>query len=117
VIEYRWAGNQADRLQALGADLVQRRVAVIVTPGLVATLAAKSATTNIPIVSLSAMTPCPNSDIGVCKANAVGRGMHGLPTPITQPRSAPRQAGLFRGLFTPDEGVLMHVKSVIRTGC
>ena len=50
VIEYRWAGNQADRLPALAADLVQLRVAVIVTPGLVATLAAKVATTSIPIV-------------------------------------------------------------------
>jgi putative tryptophan/tyrosine transport system substrate-binding protein len=50
VIEYRWAGNQADRLPALTADLVQLRVAVIVTPGLVATLAAKAATTSIPIV-------------------------------------------------------------------
>jgi putative tryptophan/tyrosine transport system substrate-binding protein len=35
VIEYRWAGNQADRLPALAADLVQLRVAVIVTSGLV----------------------------------------------------------------------------------
>jgi putative tryptophan/tyrosine transport system substrate-binding protein len=50
VIEYRWGGNQADRLPALAADLVQLRVAVIVTPGLVASLAAKVATTNIPIV-------------------------------------------------------------------
>src|SRR5499426_4293350 len=50
VIEYRWAGNQADRLPALAADLVQLRVTAIVSPGLVATLAAKSATTSIPIV-------------------------------------------------------------------
>jgi putative ABC transport system substrate-binding protein len=50
VIEYRWAGNQADRLSALAADLVQLRVAVIVTSGLVSTLAAKAATTSIPIV-------------------------------------------------------------------
>jgi len=50
VIEYRWAGNQADRLPALAADLVQLRVAVIVSPGMVATLAAKAATTSIPIL-------------------------------------------------------------------
>jgi putative tryptophan/tyrosine transport system substrate-binding protein len=50
VIEYRWAGNQADRLPALATDLVQLRAVVIVTPGLVATLAAKAATASIPIV-------------------------------------------------------------------
>jgi ABC-type uncharacterized transport system substrate-binding protein len=50
VIEYRWAGNQADRLPAPAADLVQLRVAVIVSAGMVSTLAAKAATTSIPIV-------------------------------------------------------------------
>jgi ABC-type uncharacterized transport system substrate-binding protein len=57
VIEYRWAGNQADRLAALAADLVQRRVAVIVSPGPVATLAAKAATTSIPIVFVVGADP------------------------------------------------------------
>src|SRR5215471_11947842 len=57
VIEYRWAGNQADRLPALAADLVELRVAVIVSPGLVATLAAKAATTSIPIVFLVGNDP------------------------------------------------------------
>jgi putative tryptophan/tyrosine transport system substrate-binding protein len=57
VIEYRWAGNQADRLPALAADLVQLRVAAIVSPGLVGTLAAKAATASIPIVFVVGVDP------------------------------------------------------------
>jgi putative ABC transport system substrate-binding protein len=57
-IAYRFAENQTDRLPALAAELVRQQVAVIVTPGGgPSTLAAKTATTTIPIVFAVAEDP------------------------------------------------------------
>jgi putative ABC transport system substrate-binding protein len=55
-IEYRWADNQTDRLPALAAELVRRKVAVLVANG-PAVFATKAATTMIPIVFLVPENP------------------------------------------------------------
>jgi putative tryptophan/tyrosine transport system substrate-binding protein len=57
-IEFRWAHSENSRLVEMAADLVQRRVAVIVTPiGTATALAAKKATTSIPIVFSAGTDP------------------------------------------------------------
>jgi putative tryptophan/tyrosine transport system substrate-binding protein len=57
-VEYRWADFHYDRLPALAAELVQRRVAAIFTTGsVISAMAAKSATATIPIVFANGSDP------------------------------------------------------------
>jgi putative tryptophan/tyrosine transport system substrate-binding protein len=56
-IEYRWAEGQHNRLPGMATDLVQHHCAVIIGSGLPASLAAKAATTTIPIVFVTGSDP------------------------------------------------------------
>ena len=56
-VEYHWAEGNYDQLPWFATDLVDRKVAAIVSAGAPAALAAKNATTTIPIVFLSGVDP------------------------------------------------------------
>jgi len=106
-VEYRYAEGQPDRLPSLVADLVRRHVAAIVTTGgAQATLAAKAATTTIPIAFTIGADPV---KIGLVQSlNRPGVNLTGVTTSYDE--AAPKRLGLLREILPKSAiiGVLVN---------
>lgn len=81
-VEYRWADSQEDRLAALADDLVQRRVDAIVVFTGPSVVAAKAATTSIPIIFFTGFDPVANGF--VASLNRPGGNATGIAALNTQ---------------------------------
>jgi putative ABC transport system substrate-binding protein len=94
-VEYQYAENQFDRLPALAADLVRRRAAVILADNPAAAMAAKAATTTIPILFVMAGDPVA---LGlVAGLNRPGANVTGIASLAAE--LAPKQLQLLRELM------------------
>ena len=111
VVEYAWTEGHTDQLPALAADLVRRRVSVIVTSATNATIAAKAATSTIPIVF--AVTADPVELKLVASLNRPGGNATGMSYLTAE--LAGKRLGLLRELAPAIADVTVLVKPDNRT--
>ena len=106
VLEYRWAENQFDRLPAMAAELAQRKVSVMVAGGSpLSALAAKAATTTIPIVFMNVADPVA---IGlVASFNRPGGNLTGAT--LLSAELVAKRLGIFRDLLPSVKRIAMLV--------
>ena len=124
-IERRWAENHLDRLPALAADLVSRKVDVIVTSGTPSTRAAKSATSTIPIVFMFVADPVGTGLVAsLARPGGNVTGFSSLSDELTPKRlellcELVPQAKVIALLVSPNnantEGVIKHAQDAART--
>ncbi len=110
-VEYRWADGQYDRLPGLAADLVDRRVSVIATGSATsAALAAKAATTTIPIVFMTGADPV---ELGlVTSLNLPGGNLTGVTT--LNMEIAPKQLEILHDML-PTTSIMAVLVNPINT--